>query len=156
MLLPWSRCDVHANLSLLKISMPGIQLQCKWLYVLVLVLMSPCLCSWRFACLDVTARCLQVDYSLELGPPIVTLQDARKQNSYHKLPVLPGPNTNLPSGEKSAIPHVQKCPMQIRGAKWHIPTQARSCFTYASLVLQSPRSHHHLQRGSTSFAEFLY
>ena len=70
-----------------------------------------------------TAWRWQVDYSLELGPPIVTLQDARKQNSFHKLPALPGPNTNLPSGEKSAIPHVQKCPMQIRGAKWQIPTQ---------------------------------
>ena len=93
----------------------------------VTMLMSPCLRPWRSACLFMNAWCLQVDYSLELGPPIVTLQDARKQNSFHKLPALPGPNTNLPSGEKSALPHVQKCPMQIRGAKWHIPTQASAC-----------------------------
>lgn len=65
----------------------------------------------------------QVDYSLELGPPIVTLQDAKKQRSFHQVPPLPGPNSNLPNGEKSAIPYVEKCPMQIRGAKWHIPTQ---------------------------------
>lgn len=64
-----------------------------------------------------------MDYSLELGPPIVTLKDARKQNSFHSVPALPGPNTNLPNGEKSAIPYVEKCPMQIRGAKWHMPTQ---------------------------------
>jgi hypothetical protein len=68
---------------------------------------------------------MQVDYSRELGPPIVNIQDARKQNSLHKVPALPGPNTNLPAGEKSALPHVEKCPMQIRGAKWHIPTQVR-------------------------------
>lgn len=68
---------------------------------------------------------MQVDYSRELGPPIVNIQDARKQNSLHKVPTLPGPNTNLPAGEKSALPHVEKCPMQIRGAKWHIPTQVR-------------------------------
>ena len=92
-----------------------------------------------------TAWCWQVDYSLELGPPIVTLQDARKQNSFHKLPALPGPNTNLPSGEKSAIPHVQKCPMQIRGAKWHIPTQVAS---QAFLALQSLRRCCQLQCGS--------
>ena len=64
-----------------------------------------------------------MDYSLELGPPIVTLKDARKQNSFHSVPPLPGTNTNLPSGEKSAVPYVEKCPMQIRGAKWHMPTQ---------------------------------
>ena len=109
-----------------KIKMPGNQLQCK--PSCILVLMSPCPCLWQFPCLDLTACCLQVDYSLELGPPIVTLQDARKQNSFHKLPALPGPNSNLPSGEKSALPHVQKCPMQIRGAKWHIPTQVQPAF----------------------------
>ena len=65
----------------------------------------------------------QVDYSRELGPPIVTLKDARKQNSFHTVPALPGPNSNLPNGEKSALPYVEDCPMQIRGAKWHMPTQ---------------------------------
>ena len=64
-----------------------------------------------------------MDYSLELGPPVVTLKDARKQNSFHSVPPLPGTNTNLPNGEKSAVPYVEKCPMQIRGAKWHMPTQ---------------------------------
>ncbi len=70
-------------------------------------------------------RYIQVDYSRELGPPIVTLKDARKQNSFHSVPPLPGTNTNLPNGEKSAVPYVEKCPMQIRGAKWHMPTQVR-------------------------------
>ena len=78
---------------------------------------------------------VQVDYSLELGPAIVTLQDARKYNSFHKLPALPGPNSNLPNNEKSALPHVEKCPMQIRGAKWHIPTQARSYLLFPCLPL---------------------
>ncbi len=66
---------------------------------------------------------MQVDYSRELGPPIVDISDACKRLSLHKVPALPGPNTNLPAGEESALPHVEKCPMQIRGAKWHIPTQ---------------------------------
>lgn len=74
----------------------------------------------------VVVATVQVDYSLELGPPIVTLKDARKQNSFHSVPPLPGTNTNLPNGEKSAVPYVEKCPMQIRGAKWHMPTQV--CF----------------------------
>ncbi|CAL5222937.1 g5372 [Coccomyxa viridis] len=75
---------------------------------------------------DRAAGLVKVDYSLELGPPIVTLKDARKQNSFHSVPPLPGTNTNLPNGEKSAVPYVEKCPMQIRGAKWHMPTQVTS------------------------------
>ena len=38
----------------------------------------------------------QVEYSRELGPPIMTIDEARKAGAFHEIPPLPGANSNLP------------------------------------------------------------
>ncbi|KAK9918869.1 hypothetical protein WJX75_007680 [Coccomyxa subellipsoidea] len=69
------------------------------------------------------ATLVQVDYSCELGPPVVTIADARRVGAFHDPPPVAGPNSNLPDGQNSALPAVNASPLQIRGAKWHIPNQ---------------------------------
>lgn len=65
-----------------------------------------CVLCWR-----------QVDYSCELGPPVVTIADARRAGAFHDPPAVAGPNSNLPDGQESALPAVDASPLQIRGAK---------------------------------------
>lgn len=58
-----------------------------------------------------------MDYSCELGPPVVTIEDARREGAFHDPPPVAGPNSNLPDGQHSALPAVESSPLQIRGAK---------------------------------------
>ncbi|BDA48926.1 probable indole-3-acetaldehyde oxidase [Coccomyxa sp. Obi] len=69
------------------------------------------------------AALVQVDYSCELGKPVVTIADARREGTFHDPPPTAGPNSNLPDGQPSALPAVEAAPLQIRGAKWAIPNQ---------------------------------
>ena len=39
---------------------------------------------------------MQVEYSRELGPPVMTIADARKVGAFHTLPPIEGNKTNLP------------------------------------------------------------
>ena len=59
----------------------------------------------------------QVEYSCELGKPVVTIADARREGAFHDPPPIAGPNSNLPDGQPSALPAVEASPLQIRGAK---------------------------------------
>ncbi len=59
-----------------------------------------------------------MDYSYELGKPVVTIADARRQGAFHDPPPIAGPNSNLPDGQPSALPAVEASPLQIRGAKY--------------------------------------
>lgn len=59
----------------------------------------------------------QVDYSCELGKPVVTIADARREGAFHDPPPIAGPNSNLPDGQTSALPAVEAAPLQIRAAK---------------------------------------
>ncbi len=37
-----------------------------------------------------------MEYSRELGPPIVTIDDARRAGAFHSFPPIATPNSNLP------------------------------------------------------------
>jgi hypothetical protein len=98
-------------------------LQCPWRKTTSVALVYPLPLLAQQCCCEILTHLVQVDYVHDLGPPIMSIKQARAAGAFHELWPIPGTNTNLPEGTGSALPAVAASPMQIRGARWRIPNQ---------------------------------
>ena len=62
-------------------------------------------------------------YERNLGPPIMSIEQACKAGAFHALPPIVGRTSNVDGGRAAALAAVEASPLQIRGARWRIPNQ---------------------------------